>query len=286
MKISKSYHIDQLRDYSTLFTRREVNRWFKSDLSSINLKINRYDVEFIDGSKTYLSYLKHIYRILERFYPNEYVYKNELINKWLIDELGTSDSIVYNEFRLGNAVADLAMFNGVSKAFEIKTILDKDARLHSQITEYHKLFNEVYIIVPETRLDNYINLYPDVGIVIFRNSNKGFELAKPATAIKCIEIEPLMQTLHTHEYIFMVEEYYGERPLFNDFNKFDICKKLIEKIPQNTLNDLFITTMKKRKVNNEFSKREKQLNQIFLSLNLSQVQQAQLLSNLRLNITI
>ena len=84
MYIKKSYHINQLRDYSSLFSRTEVCRWHKKDLTSLKIKISRYDTSLINNNCTYLSYLKYVYRILEKFYPNEYVYKNEFINKWLI----------------------------------------------------------------------------------------------------------------------------------------------------------------------------------------------------------
>lgn len=47
------------------------------------------------------------------------------------------------------------MFNGKSKVFEIKTILDKEYRLSNQLQEYKKLFNEVYIIVPRELLSKY-----------------------------------------------------------------------------------------------------------------------------------
>jgi len=284
MRIKKSYCLDQLRDYSTLFSRSEVVRWFKSDLSSLDLKINRYDSKFISDDRTYLSYLKYVYRILESFYPNEYVYKNELINKWLIREIGSSDSVVFNEFRLGRAVADLAMFNGVSKAFEIKTTLDKDTRLNSQVKEYQKLFNEVYLIVPESKIENYQKLYPDVGLVVYQDASKEFRLEKLANNNPFIDVNALMGTLHTHEYISIVEQHYGCRPSFTDFSKFEVCKQLIEEIPQKPLNDLFISAMKKRNIFNVFSKTEKQFNQLFLSLNLSLDKQHKLLDNLRCNI--
>lgn len=107
MYIKKSYQINQLRDYSSLFSRSEVLRWNKNDLTSLITKISRYDNSLINKKYTYLSYLKYVYKVLEKFYPNEYIYKNEFINKWLIRELGKSDSIVYNEFRLGKTVADI-----------------------------------------------------------------------------------------------------------------------------------------------------------------------------------
>ncbi len=120
MRPDKTNNINQLRDYSSLFSRSEVMRWYKSDWSSLRTKIDRYDPSLLKKHCSYLTYLKRIYKILEKEYPNEYVYKNEFINKWLLRELGEGDSIVFNELRLGKAIADLAMFNGVSKVLRLK----------------------------------------------------------------------------------------------------------------------------------------------------------------------
>ena len=72
MNIKKSYNVDQLRDYSSLFSRSEVSRWCKNDMTSLDLKITRYDTSIISNNWTYSIYLKHIYKIIEKFYPNEY----------------------------------------------------------------------------------------------------------------------------------------------------------------------------------------------------------------------
>ena len=116
---------NQLRDFSTLFSRSEVNRWLKGDFNSIDIKLERYNLIEKNKGNSYLKFLRNTYHILEKNYPNEYVLKNEFLNKWLKKELGTNNSAIFNEFRIGKAIADLAMFNGISKVFEIKTILDK-----------------------------------------------------------------------------------------------------------------------------------------------------------------
>lgn len=285
MNIKKSYNIDQLRDYSSLFSRGEVSRWYKNDFTSIKLKISRYDNSLISGNCTYSTYLKHIYKVIEKFYPNEYVYKNEFINKQLMKELGTSNSIIYNEFRLGKAVADMVMFNGNSKVFEIKTLLDKDSRLDNQLFQYGKIFNEVYVIAPRIKADKYINLDDKTGIILYDERNRDFTFARASVKNTSIDVDILMQVLHTNEYISIVEQHFGFKPSFNDFNKFEICKNLIKQIPHNTLNQFFIALMKKRKINNEFSKKENHLNQMFLSLNLSIEEKQVLLTNLNSNIT-
>lgn len=60
-----NFQINQLRDYSSLFSRSEALSWLKMDFTSINYKIERYDEKWLKHqNSTYLDYLKHIYSIL------------------------------------------------------------------------------------------------------------------------------------------------------------------------------------------------------------------------------
>ena len=221
---------------------------------------------------------------MEKNYPNEYVLKNEFLNKWLKKELGTNNSAIFNEFRIGKAIADLAMFNGISKVFEIKTILDKEYRLSNQIQEYRKIFNEVYIIVPDVLLTKYSNYDESIGIITFDSNSKNFKIVQRAKRNKELNPETLMEVLHTKEYLEITEEYYEQLPQMNSFNQFEICKGLISKIPQKELNDLFLSKMKKRKINNHFfNKVNNEFNQICLSLNLKKEERDNLINSLKTN---
>ena len=284
MRLNKSYNINRLRDYSSLFSRSEALQWYDENWSSVKLKIERYDRGILQKNCSYLSYLKHVYKVLERFYPNEYIYKNEFIRQWLLQEVGINGSVLFSEFRLGKAVADLAMFNGVSKVFEIKTLLDKESRLSHQLDQYRRLFNELYVIIPESKAINYLKRDESIGVITYSPGDGSFQLLRKATHRLEIEVNVLMQVLHTHEYIKIVEQYYGEYPACNDFNKFRECEALIRKIPLDVLNRLFIAAMKQRKIKNVFSRESCQFNQLFLSLNYDATKQQQLLSNLRTTI--
>lgn len=280
MRLGEKYDINQLRDYSSLFSRSEANRWFENDWSYLRLKINRYDSTILQRNLSYLAYLKKVYKVLGRFYPNEYVYKNEFISKWLLQEISTTKSVVYSEFRLGKAVADLAIFNGISKVFEIKTLLDKEARLSNQIEQYSRIFNEVYLIVPEVKSHVYLKRDVSTGIIVYDHTNNSFSLIRPARYNEDINVDVLMQVLHTHEYVALVEKCFGERPKFHDFNKFHVCKELIGKIPKEVVNKQFVALMKARRIQNAFSTKDSQFNQLFLSLNYTDSQKRHLLSNL------
>ncbi len=117
------------------------------DLGFIIARIKQYDANnYINGEfSTYLDYIEHVYKAMGEKYRNEYYYKNSFIDKMLIAQYGIKNTIALSEFKVGNSIADLVMFNGVSKAFEIKTELDSKTRLKGQINDYSKVFNECYI---------------------------------------------------------------------------------------------------------------------------------------------
>src|SRR5690606_7805332 len=101
METIVKYHNSQLRDYSSLFSRSQVLSWLKMDFTSINFKIERYDEKWLNNHNlTYLEYLKYVYSVLADDYQNEYIFKNEFLNNWLIKELGETNSQIFSEFRV------------------------------------------------------------------------------------------------------------------------------------------------------------------------------------------
>ncbi|MCG3810369.1 sce7726 family protein [Psychrobacter sp. Ps4] len=276
--------INQLRDFSTFFTRSEILRLLKSDFGSVNTKLQRYNLIEKKRGYTYLKVLKEAYKTIQNNYQNEYVLKNEFLNKCLVEKVVNRDSIIFNELRLGNSIADLAIFNGVSKAFEIKTILDKECRLSGQIKTYKKIFNEVYIIVPEQQVDKYIKFDNEVAIFSYDSSFNKFELVREATRNEVIDIDILMNVLHSKEYLNIIHNHFDVIPELNAFNQFDICKKLIATISYPELNDIFLDTMKARKIHNSFfNKTNNEFNQVSLSLNLKEVERKSLIDKLKNN---
>lgn len=279
-----SYSIDQLRDLSSLFLRGEVNLWRNNNFKNIDTKLQRYDLYDKYKGLTYLSCLKKIYKKLLVQYPNEYILKNELLSRWLKNELGNSDSIIFNEFRLGDTIADFAMFNGKSKAFEIKTILDSEYRLSGQISDYKKIFNEIYLVVPKEHITKYFEFDKSVGVIGY-DIKTGFELCRSSELNYDVELDVLMKVLHTKEYLRIVQEYFGFLPKMTAFNQFNVCQSLMAEIPQKELNTLFIESMKKRNINLSFLNQfHKEFAQICLSQNLKQFERDKLLQGLKENI--
>ncbi len=271
---------------SSLFMRSEVNRWLKSDFESIDIKLKRYNLLEKNKGKTYLQVLRNTYKTIAQHYPNEYVVKNEFLGQRIKELLGTNKSVVFNEFRVGKAIADLVLFNGDSKVFEIKTILDQEYRLDSQLAEYKKIFNYVYIIVPIEQLERYDTYDIDVGIITYNQTHNEFEVQREAGRNLNMDVDIVMEVLHSKEYLEIIANNFELPNDINAFNQFEVSKKIISTLSADLLNEIFVETMKKRNVNNLFfNKINSEFNQVCLSMNLKKEERDNMISNLRKTIT-
>lgn len=200
--------------------------------------------------------------------------------------LGTGNSVVFNEFRIGKAIADLVLFNGDSKVFEIKTILDKEYRLDKQLTAYKKIFNFVYIIVPLELFHKYEEYDSEVGIITYDHKSNSFEIKRDAHRNSYVDVSVVMEVLHTKEYLKIIADNFELPATMNAFNQFEVAKQLLSTLPANRLNRIVIETMKARNVNNQFfNKVNSELNQVCLSMNLKKAERDSMISTLRTIIT-
>jgi hypothetical protein len=283
--------LNRMRSYSSIFSSTYFSKLLKNgDYTFIDDKIRYYDLEKV-GCKinTYNDYIKFVYSELKKEYRNEYVYKNTFINELILKEYGLKDTNVINEFRVGNSVADLVMFNGTSKAFEIKTELDSNKRLSGQLLDYRKLFKESYIVTHENLLDKYLKEDDNVGLIILKQTSRSLKMEKVREAKTNDDIcsKTLMRVVRTNEYKNIVKEYYGFLPEMSSFNMFSICEDLISEIPPDVLNNLFISELKKRKTNTSKIKLyQKELKQLGLAMNLSDTKYSELITVLNQPIKI
>lgn len=267
--------LNKYRCYSSIFSSTSFAKLLKfDDYSFINAKIERYDLLKVGTHiNTYYDYIQYVYNQLKKGYRNEYVYKNTFVNSLLLKKYGVRDTVAINEFRVGNSIADIVMFNGTSKAFEIKTEYDSNKRLSTQIADYSKLFKECYVITHESLTAKYLRENNQIGIIEFIERPKLVlmrEVRKPKEN-KTIDSETLMRSVRTSEYKNIIKKFYGELPKMNSFNMFDICKDMMKYIPMETLNQLFIDEIKKRKSNTLIIDMfQEELRHLFFAMNLNE----------------
>lgn len=276
---------DRLRSYSSIFSRSVFcDMLSHSDFSQLDWLCSEYDASFT-GGRSYMDYMRHIYRSLQRSYRCEYVFKNEIVNQLLLKQYGTRSTVAFNEFKVGDSIVDLAMFNGVSKAFEIKTPLDSPKRLLKQIADYRKVFNQCYLVVDEIDYEQYSSTVDQsVGIIIV-STHKGrlsLVMARQASISDAIDSEVAIKCLRTAEYQRIVTDYFGQLPAVPAFEMYDACKEMLANIPPQEFNLLFIQQLKQRRsATAQLKAAPKELRQMMLALNLPANKQDELVNILK-----
>ena len=290
-EIKKKNFLNKMRSYSSVFSSTSFSRLLQyDDYSFIDSKIVRYDFSKVGKSiETYYDYIRYIYNELRKQYRNEYIYKNTFINELLINFYGVKNTVAINEFKVGKSIADIVLFNGTSKAFEIKTELDSNNRLSGQLNDYTKIFSECYIITHEALVDKYLKVDEAIGIIELIENPRSLKMReiRPAQKNKKINSETVIRSIRTNEYKDIIKLYYGELPEMNSFNMFNICDDLMKQIPFEDLNKLFLEQLKKRKSNTGIIKLfYKELRQLGLAMNFDYKTYQQLFGKLNKPIRI
>lgn len=285
---AENISMGMMRSYSSAFSRRVFSDIIKyGDFSHLDYLIKSYSPK-VKQDDTYLMLLKRIYRSMCKNYRCEYVYKNEIINKLLLKQFAGTQTIAFNEFRVVDSIVDLAMFNGVSKAFEIKTEYDSKKRLSHQLDTYAKLFQECYLVIPEELFDHYTSDISDnIGIVVMYIEKGQIKLRTERNANRNTVVDPdiLIRSVRCEEYKNIIKTYFGNIPEVSCYEMFDVCRDLMYQIPSDELHSLFLKEIKSRANNTKLlQKIPAEIRQICLSLNLSQRQSEVLLSKLNTHI--
>lgn len=124
-----------------------------------------------------------------------------LLNEYVLKYYSLDDSILLNEFLVVRSIADTVLVNGTNKVFEIKTELDSTERSESQLSDYYRVFTEVYLFTHISLLDKYLRiLLPYVGLLIYTAEGEVFEYRTAVKHIASLDASYIVSSLRKPEY--------------------------------------------------------------------------------------
>ncbi len=242
--------INTLRIMSGLFSAAFFRKVVVEDnFSYAQKKIKRHLA--VQKSITLNQIIKEVYSELEAEYRNEYVYKNTILNNLILRKYSLKNTVVLNEFRIGNSIADLVLLNGEVKVFEIKTDLDGLEKLDKQITDYLKFANKIYIVVSQKNVQKLLERYCDstIGIIEF-TSLKTLKTRKEAQNDGTkFDHSVIFKTLRKNEYSEIVNDYFHSVPKVPNTQFFRECLKMTQKIDVYKFQQLALDKLKFRNLN-------------------------------------
>jgi hypothetical protein len=146
-------------------------------------------------------------------FRHEYIYKAALTHRILLGRHSLQTASMLSEFRVGQCKADVAILNGTSTVYEIKSERDSLSRLQRQLESYARVFARVYVIAAEDHVDAVKASVPtEVGILRLNNRYQISTLRESIERPECLSSDAIFDSLQTIEARMVLEELGIELP--------------------------------------------------------------------------
>jgi len=245
MEIDSKYYSTLSRFFSPIVLDSIAQKGYSSYLNEVYRNIGLFDK--IDPTITFGEFIDCIYDFLFKNYRNEYVYKNVIANKILLNKHSLNTTQMLTEFRVGKSKADVVLLNGYSTVYEIKSQFDSFVRLEAQISSYFEIFDYVNVITTFSQAHKLKFILPkNTGILVLTDKNTISTIRNAKSNIKNINLSILFDSLRKTEYLSIIKNYYGVLPNVPNTQIYQKCKKLFCEIPLIKAHDLTIRVLKNR----------------------------------------
>lgn len=154
------------------------------------------------------------YDLMRRGYRSEYFYRNLIASKVFVGRHRAARSVLLNEFRIGDSVADCVLVNGRGAVYEIKTEFDAPDKLHSQLTSYYRAFPYATVVAHTDDADRYLRLLENspVGFIAVGPRDR-LSVVKAAEAkTDAFDIRTMFNALRLSEVTMILEQQFGSVP--------------------------------------------------------------------------
>ncbi|MFT9267295.1 sce7726 family protein [Oenococcus sp.] len=233
---------------NNFFTRPSFRRIISENkLNQYHHLVSKINLDVSDSSNN-LNVIDSIYKYMGKKHRNEYFYKNDLLNKIVLGHHSINTSVALRELPISKSIADFIVINGVAKVYEIKTKLDNLDRLESQLQDYYKVFDLVYVVTDESHLSGVIEIGKGlpIGIYTLSEANTLRTVREARSYQTLFDHEAMFKVLRKKEYETIIKNVYGELPRVSDFEYFRECFKWFSQIDLADCHDRLVKLLKAR----------------------------------------
>lgn len=193
-----------------------------------------------------------LYRIIEKSYRNEYVFKNNIAHKLVKSRHKLSNVTYINEFHVLNSICDIAIFNGTSTAYEIKTELDNFDRIESQLSDYRKIFEKIYIVTVESKINLLQNRIPsEIGIFELTSRNSLRTIREANSNFEELSYKAMLSSLRYSEMLRMMKDLFDYEPSKSPKKIKQDCISLFESMSIIDAHHHFVKILRQRSLNQQ-----------------------------------
>jgi len=188
-----------------------------------------------------------VYSYLLRHYRCEYVFKNVIATRLLLARHTLGKATLLSEFRVGIRKADVAILNGTSTVYEVKTGLDNLDRLSAQLEAYRKVFDRI-CVVTEPHLIEAVAAVVGEGIGLVELTERGALKTRREPASNAENVDPgtIFGSLRRAEYTEILTTELGEVPHLPSGLVWRAYRKLFETLPPGVAHRRMVEVLRRR----------------------------------------
>lgn len=185
--------------------------------------------------------------VLAAEYRNEYVYKNELATRLIFRRHRPHTAGFQVELGVGGSIVDIAVANGTTTAYEIKTEFDTARRLLSQTADYLKAFDKVFVVTHPAHVLRYEReLDPRVGLIVLSPKSSLTPYREAQSNAANVDPQTIFRCLRRQEYLMAVGELFGEIPALPNGHIARYCESLFATLSPEIAHKAFIKALHAR----------------------------------------
>lgn len=187
------------------------------------------------------------FETVRREYRNEYVYKSAIAERILFGRHSPRTSSLAVELPVAGSIVDVAIFNGTTTAYEIKTEFDSPRRLSTQTVAYLKAFDRVYVVTHPRLAEKYARLCDDrVGILVL-NARESLSSHRPAAANAAhLEQRAMFRIMRRPEFLGALERAGVNVPALPNGLIDSHCEAAFSNLPLAVAYDIYLHAMRER----------------------------------------
>jgi hypothetical protein len=213
------------------------------------LELARYYSQFSppDLSARLSEWFDFFYRLLCERYRCEYVYKNAIATKIFLSRHSLQNSFMTDEIRSGKSRGDVAILNGTSTVYEIKSQYDSFDRLDNQLCDYRRIFDRIYIVTTERKAASAVDLFnSSVGVIALREDSTLRVLRESQSNKDATDPGAIFDCMRRPEYCRAVTQAFGFVPQVPNSHLYSRTREMFCTLPPSIAHDLMVDQVKRR----------------------------------------
>ena len=193
-------------------------------------------------------WFEFFYSLLAERYRCEYIYKNAITTKLFLSERHSlEESLLTSEFRIGKSRADVVILNGTSTVYEVKSDYDSLERLDSQIADYRRVFDRIFVVTSAEKAKSLLNRVDSlVGIIELSDDGELREIREARSNKDNTDPAFVFDCMRQAEFCSVIKDEFGYTPNVPNSKLYRESRKLFCKLDPDYAHDLMVAKVRSR----------------------------------------